>query len=45
MLIVKHLLHPQTFAGELVQTADRLLGQLVDLYPHFIVGSAIAVAS
>lgn len=45
MLIVKHLFHPQTFAGELVQTAGRLLGQLVDLYPHFIVGSAIAVAS
>ena len=45
MLIVKHLFRPQTFAGELVQTADRLLGQWADLCPRSTVGSAVAGAS
>ena len=44
-LIIKHLFLPQTVAGELVPTADRLLGQQVDLYPHFVVGFTIVVAS
>ena len=44
-LIIKHLFLPQTVAGELVPTADRLLGQQADLYPHFVVGFTIVVAS
>lgn len=45
VLIIKHLFLPQIVAGELVRTADRLLSQQVDLYPHFVVGFTIAVAS
>ena len=45
VLIIKHLFLPQTVAGELVRTADRLLSQQADLYPHFVVGFTIAAAS
>lgn len=45
MLIIQHPFLPQTIAGELVQTADLLLGQQVGSGPHSVVDFAVAATS